>query len=108
MGKVLFTTLGLFSGLGAYRGVKYYGFRHKQNVKKYEKDLKDYPNLYKNIIITPKYYTSDAIAIGFMGFVLYANPVTALFMFYNEIHRLEINLRGYDEEKEKEEYYKFF
>ncbi len=111
MGKILFTTWGLFSTLGVYRGIKDYGFKYKQRVTKYEQDCEKYPNIYKNTDIynyatKPKYYTSDAIATGCLGFVLYANPATCLIMLYNELHRLEINLRGYDDEKEKEEYHK--
>lgn len=107
MGKILFTTWGLFSGLGVYRGIKDYGFKHKQKVKSYEQRLEKYPEIYKNTDITkPKYYTSDAIATGALGFLLYASPVTMLFMMYNELHRLEINLRGYEDVKEKDEYYK--
>ena len=70
--------------LGFNRGLYEYEYDHKHNHKNY-------------------FYT-DKIFNGLMGLFLYVNPGLLPFAIYKEIYRLEINLRGLEEEK-KTEYY---
>ena len=69
VGQASFACWGLFLGFGAYRGIN-------TRVRDYEKT--------KHTSIPPKYYTTDAIGYGLMGFLFYANPATMMFMMYND------------------------
>jgi hypothetical protein len=105
MGKILISLWASFSGLGIYRGVKEYNYLHKKSLERHEESLKKYPN-YTKQSDKPKYYTTSATASGFLGFLFYATPIILPIMVSRELYRLEINLRGYDDEKEKDDYYK--
>ena len=82
--KLLYFTGVGWSTLGFYRGINYYEYYHKHENKHY-------------------FYT-DKIFNGLFGLVIYINPGLLPIAIYKEIYRLEINLRGLEEEK-KTEYY---
>ncbi len=48
---------------------------------------------------------SDKIVWGFWGALYYANPFFAPFNLYKEMYRLEVNIRGLEDEKNTD-YYK--
>ena len=62
------------------------------------------PNYYKK----PQDFYSNKIGMGAIGTVVYIFPFLCVFPLAKEIHRLEINLRGLEDEKKKPEYYYLF
>ena len=82
--------------LGFKRGINSYNYdnssRNLHN-KLYYKDTKK---------INPFYI--DKISWGVAGSVIYLNPATFFIVLYKEIYRLEVNLRGLEDEK-KTDYY---
>ena len=82
--KLLYFTGVGWGILGFYRGINYYEYYHKHENKHY-------------------FYT-DKIFNGLSGLIIYINPGLLPIAIYKEIYRLEINLRGLEEEK-KTEYY---
>jgi hypothetical protein len=107
MGKILISLWVSFSGLGIYRGVKQHSYNYNKSLKAYEESLNMNPD-YTKPSDKPKYYTIDAIGHGLVGFVFYVNPILTPIMLSKEIRRLETNLRGYDDEKEKDDYFRIF
>lgn len=97
IGQILYGSWGL---LGFYRGTKYYNFCHEEDIKKYIKD----PNRYER----PQYFYIYKIGAGGLGTVAYIIPFFCIFPAIKELKRLEINLRGLDEEKKKSDYYNLF
>lgn len=87
-------------GLGFYRGVNYYNYNYKKEIKNYEKENNQ--KYYKK----PVYFYSECFASGLFGFVMYANPITMFVVFPKEIYRLEVNIRNLNEEKEKDDFYR--
>lgn len=76
--KLFFT--GTFWGITGYmRGLNQYEYKYKNDNK---------PYLYTNKITT-----------GLWGFIIYINPCFLPLTIYKEIYRLEINLRGLENEK---------
>jgi len=69
--------------LGFRRGLQSYDYHHKSK--------------------EPYLYISKGQQ-GFLGIFLYLNPLLAPFHLYKEMYRLEVNLRGLEEEK-KTDYY---
>lgn len=92
----------LFSCVGIYRGINYYNYSYQNKIKNYKTHKMQYP---KTTMKIPKYYVSDAITNGCIGFIIYCNPITMPYAVYKEILRLEINIRGYDDEKETDKYH---
>jgi hypothetical protein len=86
--------------LGFYRGSRSYDYDYKKQFIQYEKNKK-----YNE---KPQYFYSICIGIGLFGSFLYINPFLFPIILGKEIHRLEINIRGLDEEKEKKDYYDIF
>lgn len=82
----------LWIGLGCYRGVKLYNYTYN----KYETD-KNNEN--------PYFYARCFYAGLFGGFV-YVNPFILPITISKEIYRLEVNIRGLNEEKDKHSFYK--
>jgi len=86
MSKPFFTFYGLWSALGAYRGVQDFN--------------KDFNKQYKNYMENPtsskkpEYYYIDYIGSSFMGVVCYANPLTLPFFAFAELKDLEKKIRG--------------
>ncbi len=74
-----------WSVLGFTRGLQSYDYYHKSNPKE------------------PYLYISKGQQ-GLLGIFLYINPLLVPFHLYKEMYRLEVNLRGLEEEK-KTDYY---
>ena len=78
--------------LGFYRGLNEYDYKYEQN-KKYQLNKND-PYLY-----------SGKFTGGFIGCIFYLNPLLSLFITIpKEIYRLEVNLRGLENEKTTDRY----
>ncbi len=90
--------------LGFYRGTKYYGRDYKNDCIRYEEKKN---NKYYTVV-KPEYFYIYCVGFGLFGFLLYANPVTIPMVIPKELYRLEINIRGLNEEKEKDDYHDFF
>lgn len=85
--------------LGAYRGVKDYDSRE------YNKPPKTDPYLYSTAII----HAGDKFIFGGMrGFFTYLNPFFIFMTLPNELYRLEVCVRGLENEKETEKYKRIF
>jgi hypothetical protein len=76
-----------WGGLGCYRGIKDY----KYSVEKYE---------------LPYMYTTHGL-YGIAGFIVYLNPLLLCLTLPKELYRLEVNLRGLEDEKHTDKYRKF-
>ena len=88
--RSLLLTISGWSVLGLYRGLNSYDYNYSRN------------RLYKNSLVGPFYI--DKVGWGFVGTMLYLNPCTFFFALYKEVYRLEVNLRGLEDEK-KTDYY---
>ena len=84
----LITIIG-FPVLGFYRGIKSYDYNYSNN------------KIHKSP--TKPIYT-DKLLWGFGGMLWYLNPIGMFFGLYKEVYRLEVNLRGIEDEK-KTAYY---
>ena len=94
--------LGLFAWgtLGFYRGVQYNNILHK-------KELNKYNDLLNRGIVTrkrPQQYYLSKFAYGLFTSFMYFVPVVNLFYIAKEFWRLEIFLRGLDEDTESDQY----
>jgi len=96
IGGILYGSWGL---LGFYRGIQYYNFNHKKEMELYLKDPK---------IDKPQFFYINQIGVGGLGTLAYIMPLFCIFPAAKEIKRLEINLRGLEDEKTKPEYYNLF
>ena len=78
---------GLWGGLGAYRGHKFYNKMHQSNLDHHNKYCKD-------VYTEPKHYY--IINTGFMvfGAVIYATPYFAPITIGKELFTMEDYLRG--------------
>ena len=81
--------------LGFKRGMNSYDYYYSNNklYRNYDKSEKAKPHLYLH-----------KIAWGFGGMLWYLNPVGVFFGLYKEAYRIEVNLRGLEDEK-KIDYY---
>jgi len=87
--------------LGFYRGVKLYNYDLKKKTDEYEiEENRKYYNYEK-----PIYFYSNCFGEGLFGLIMYANPITLPIIIPKEIYRLEVNIRGMNEEKEKPSFY---
>jgi hypothetical protein len=95
--------LSSWVSLGFYRGSKFYGHDYKKDCIRYEerKNNKYYT------VDKPQYFYTHCVGYGLFGVLLYANPITVVAIIPKEIYRLEVNIRGLNEEKEKDKYYEF-
>jgi hypothetical protein len=82
--------------LGFCRGIRSYEYDYKNECIQYEKNKK-----YNE---KPQYFYSSCIEIGLFGSLLYVNPFLFPIIITKELYRLEVNLRGLYEEKEKRKY----
>lgn len=75
------STLGYvgWCGLGVLRGIQSYKYETVKNDK--------------------EYFYSSCILHGFIGVIVYGNPVALPYTAYKEIYRLEVNLRNIENEK---------
>jgi hypothetical protein len=106
MSKLAISSWLSIASLGFYRGTKHYNRDYKKECIKYEerKDNKYY-NGYKH---KPLYLYTHCIGFGLFGVLFYANPITFIAALPKELYRLEVNIRGLNEEKEKDDYHDFF
>jgi len=88
-GGTMFITICAWPALGFYRGLKSYDYNHSNN------------RIYKSST-TPLYI--NKAAWGLCGTVLYLTPPFFFMVAYKEVYRLEVNLRGLEDEK-KTAYY---
>ena len=89
--NIVFITFCAWPVLGFNRGMKSYDYHYSHN------------KLYHNSENKTYLYT-DAFMWGFGSTLVYLNPFTAFITLGKEIYRLEVNLRGLEDEK-KTEYY---
>ena len=75
-----------WSLLGFKRGLNYYDYNHDKHANK------------------ETYLYISKVQQGCFGFFFYCNPIFLPFNVYKEIYRLEVNIRGLEEEK-KTPYY---
>ena len=86
--NLLYLTSGICWGsIGFNRGIKEYDYDYINN------------NYYKK----PYFYT-DRIFNGLFGFIIYINPCLIPFIIHRELYRLEIDLRGLEDEKISRKY----
>jgi hypothetical protein len=78
--------------LGFKRGLNSYDYNYSHN------------KLYKHHEKAKHPFYLDKFAWGIISAIAYLNPVTGLFGLYKEVYRLEVNLRGLEDEK-KTDYY---
>lgn len=98
--KVFLGVYGAWTCLGFRRGYLQYKYTHEQSMKKYEEN--------RPYAIKPEqfYYTNALLASFFGGAIVYINPFFIPWTVIREIKRLEINLRGLEEEKSSPDYYR--
>jgi hypothetical protein len=92
--KILSST-GIISWgvLGFSRGLNLYDYRYK----KYDIDYDKKTN----------YFYTTKITYGFLGLFLYINPFCIPIIVIKEIYRFEVNIRGLENEKDKDYYNEF-
>ena len=78
--------------LGFKRGINSYDYNYSHN------------KLYSHGKQIKNSFYLDKLAWGIFSAVVYLNPVTGLIGLYKEVYRLEVNLRGLEDEK-KTDYY---
>ena len=89
--KIGLVTIFAWTGLGFNRGINSYNYQYSHN------------KLYQHSE-NKKYLYTDAFMWGLGSILVYLNPVMAVIVMGKEIYRLEIKLRGLEDEK-KTEYY---
>jgi hypothetical protein len=88
--SIAITGYASWCGLGFYRGVKSYKYKHDND--KYK--------------ISQNYLYSDSMIYGVYGLIMYMNPPFFPFTIYKELYRLEVNIRNLEDEKKTEYYHK--
>jgi len=83
-------TISAWCLLGLKRGLNSYDYNYSKN------------KIYRNSLIGPFYI--DKVGWRLVSSLAYINPATFLFVLYKEVYRLEVNLRGLEDEK-KTDYY---
>ena len=86
-------------GLGFYRGVKLYNYTYKYNCIEYEKEEN------KKKHKKPTYFYASCFGLGLFGGLMYVNPFFLPITISKEIYRLEVNIRGLNEEQKKHSFY---
>lgn len=91
-----------WSLLGFYRGVKDidYWYRHIERKKNNDK-----PYLYSKAIINS---VSKNLGGGVYGVIIYINPVLFFVTIPKELYRLEVCVRGLEDEKKTDYYNRIF
>ena len=85
----------LWGTLGFYRGNQFYNFTYKKRCIEFEKNKK----------VNKQYFYSFYIGYGVLSSLIYLNPFLLPLIANKEFYRLEINILGLHEEKEKEYFY---
>ena len=81
--------------LGFYRGLNEYDYKFEKNKE----------NKYRDN--TPYLY-SKKFSIGLLGCLVYLNPAFLILTIPTEIYRLEVNVRGMEDEKKTDRYNELF
>ena len=119
--KVFGGVASLWGLLGFYRGTKHYDYNCKQemikynekmikynkDMEKYNIDIKKYPDIHYRVpqkIDKPQKYYTTTLGYGLYGSLIYLAPYPGVAFFFKEIYKLEINLRGLNDEKTKRYY----
>ena len=109
-------SIASWGSLGFYRGIRDYNYENKIKMDSYKKDMnyyeykkeqykKDkikYPtmDLYEpKQPLKPNYFYLTSFSHGIFGSCLYVFPMSMPVCFVKELYRIEINLRGVDDEK---------
>ena len=87
-----FISICAWPSLGLYRGLNSYDYNYSNN------------KLYRSSKNLSGPFYIDKMCWGVAGTVIYLNPVSFFFVLYKEIYRLEVNLKGLEDEK-KTAYY---
>lgn len=86
--RIIAATVG-WGSLGFYRGMNEYDYKYEQKIKMGRREL---------------YLYSGKFTGGFIGCLLYLNPLLSIMTIPKEIYRLEVNLRGMEYEKTTDRY----
>jgi len=89
---VAITTIFGWPILGFKRGLNSYDYNYSNN------------KIYNNSTTPTRPLYIDKIAWGIGGVIFYLSPVGVFIGLYKEVYRLEVNLRGLEDEK-KTDYY---
>ena len=119
--KKTLSFFGASGALGFYRGTQEYKYEYNKKLKRYNEDLEEYnkkveenknnkyTHIYKFHYTKPHFFYVNNFMHGLMGTFLYMNPAFLPFMFFNEMYRLEVNMRNeLDELKDEDKYYRLF
>lgn len=91
----------LWASLGFYRGIKYYEYDYKEELRRYEEKK------YITIPKPEKYYITQ-FSSGLLYACGYVLPIFCILPAIKELYRLEINIRGLEDKKNDRDYYAFF
>jgi len=91
------TAVGCWSALGFYRGIKEYKYRYEHPSNTHNRNE---PYLISNTIT----HGSKLLVAGALGVLIYLHPIYLPFTIPKEIYRLEVCIRGLDDEKKTERY----
>jgi hypothetical protein len=110
--KVIVAAWGAWGGLGIYRGVKLYNYEYNCKFISYKKEKEKYYKKEKEKYFflepeKPNYFYAECFGYGIFGGFIYINPFTLVLSISKELYRLEVNIRGINEEKEKRSFYEF-
>jgi hypothetical protein len=83
-----------WTALGFYRGVKYYDYMYQK------KNTNKEPYLYSKELS----YQTNRIMGGLYGIFIYINPFIIFTMIPRELYRLEVDIRGLEDEKKTDDY----
>jgi hypothetical protein len=115
--RVFIGTTSFWGALGFYRGLDHYDYDHTKDMndynskmKKWEKNNIDYAKYGLDPMDPPekptKYYLTG-IGYGILGIGAYFNIILG-FNIPKELYRIEVNIRGLEDEKTKPYYRKVF
>ena len=85
---VRFIAMMAWPVLGFNRGVNSYNYNYVKN----------------RLYIHSNPFYIDKVIWGIAGTLFYINPFTFFFVLYKEVYRLEVNLRGIEDEKNTDYY----
>ena len=94
------TILFAWGALGFYRGVRYQSCLYKKEMDKYNNSLRRKKHVGKK----PESFYFGRCCFGLLTSALYFVPLINLFYISKEMWRLEVFIRGLDEDTESERY----
>ena len=89
--------VGCWSALGFYRGIKEYKYRYAQPGHAHNRNN---PHLISNTID----HGSKMLVAGLLGALIYIHPFYMPFTIPREIYRLEVCIKGLEDEKKTDRY----